>query len=219
MKKLVTIILLGAIACTLLTSCNKATPMEETTDAPSIIEEETLSEEGSKAGTIANSTTETTTNESAAAETTKATAAETTTKKITESQGSFSASSVAAYAGGVALTPGKAYSEAAFGTPISTTQAPSCHFDGMDNIYTYSGYTLYTYTNGSSQIIYTVEITSPSIKTAAGIGVGDSLDKVLSAYGTNYASLNDYAVEYTAGGKTMFISLENNKVSMIELSV
>ena len=33
----------------------------------------------------------------------------------------------------------------ALGTPTDTTEAPSCHYDGMDIIYTYDHISVYTY--------------------------------------------------------------------------
>ena len=133
--------------------------------------------------------------------------------------GSFSGADMSISISGVRMSPNSNWASysSALGEPSSVTQAPSCHFDGMDNIYEYSGFSVYTYRNGGEDYVYNIEITSSSIATDKGIHVGSSEADVLSAYGDGYANRSDSLIEYRSGAQSMYISLSGGTVSMIEL--
>lgn len=103
------------------------------------------------------------------------------------------------------------------GTPESVEQAPSCHYDGNDTLYYYTGYTLYTYRDGENDILYTIELNSADAKTSLDIAVGQSQDDVVSAYGENYKSQGKY-IEYSISNSAYlkFIFDDSNIVTMIE---
>lgn len=133
--------------------------------------------------------------------------------------GSFSGADMSISISGVRMSPNSNWASysSALGEPSGVTQAPSCHFDGMDNIYEYSGFSVYTYRNGGEDYVYNIEITSSSIATDKGIHVGSSEADVLSAYGDSYANRSDSLIEYRSGAQSMYISLSGGTVSMIEL--
>lgn len=134
------------------------------------------------------------------------------------SGGSFSSGDIKITVNGVSMRPNTAWSEysSALGAPSNTTQAPSCHFDGMDNIYEYSGFSVYTYRDGGEDYVYNIEVTSSSYSTNKGIRVGSSEGDVISAYGTSYANKSDSLIEYRSGSKSIYFSLNGGKVSMME---
>ena len=183
---------------------SESAPVMQTTRAETTTKQETT--------TKAEDERKTTTSPAPASTTAAATAAQTV------SSGSFSASDVACTIGGVSIRPNVKWSsyKDSFGTPSSTQQAPSCHFDGMDNIYYYNGFAIYTYMNGSESYVYDIEITSPSISTGKGIRVGSTADAVIAAYGTGYASKSDSLIEYRSGSQSIYFTLSGGNVSVIE---
>lgn len=234
MKKSVIVISVLALFILLLAACDKtAEPDEPSSEQDfSVVNTEELSSEENEQRSAAETTAaetrpdETTTAEketTRAAETTAAitaapeTQAPKTTVK-TQSGGSFSASDLSVVINGVSVKPGQSFESvsSSFGTPSATTNAPSCHYDGMDTIYEYGGFSVYTYASSGGNIIYDIEVTSPSIPTKKGVSVGDSADKVLSAYGDGYSSKTDSLIEYRSGSESLYFSLSGGAVTMIE---
>lgn len=72
---------------------------------------------------------------------------------------------------------------AALGDPVSYYEAKSCAFDGLDKIYSYSGFDMNTYPSGDKDYVSAVVFRDDSVSTAEGISIGDSLEKVKQAYG------------------------------------
>lgn len=142
----------------------------------------------------------------------------TTQPPTTAASGSFGASDIKCTVNGVTVTPGTKWSlyEESLGAPDSTEQAPSCHFDGMDVIYGYDGFKIYTYQNDGESYVYDVEVSSPSIKSDKGVGVGSSADDVIAAYGEGYATRSESLIEYRSGSNAIYFSLEGGKVSLME---
>lgn len=134
------------------------------------------------------------------------------------STGSFSSGDLSVSINGVRMRPNTAWSSYSdsLGSPSSVTQAPSCHFDGMDNIYEYGGFSIYTYRSGGEDYVYDIEISSSSIATDKGIRVGSSADDVLAAYGDGYATYSDAMIEYRSGSQSLYFSLSGGTVSLIE---
>ncbi len=135
-------------------------------------------------------------------------------------KGSFVSADAAAVINGKSVAPGAKYASvsSAFGSPSSVTQAPSCHYNGTDNIYTFSGFTVYTYFSGSDEIIYDVEITSSSFSTAKGVKTGDSAERVKEYYGSPSSESEDF-MEYVSGAVHLGFYLSSGTVNTIELTV
>lgn len=234
MLKLRKIISLFCVMATLVlcaTACSDTVVEEQTTEAEAEIIE-TVSETESEVETteaetttevetttVAETTTKAVTTTVATTEaTTKAPVKETTTKAPTSASGTFSAADIGCTIKGVYIKPDTKWSNysSALGKAVNEVQAPSCHFDGMDTIYEYNGFSIYTYLNNNVAYVYDIEITSSSIATPKGIKVGSSTEDVLAAYGNGYAFMNDYTIEYSQGTKSIYFTLNNGKVSMIE---
>lgn len=72
---------------------------------------------------------------------------------------------------------------AALGEPASYFEAASCAFEGLDKIYTYNGFEIDTYPARDTDLVSAVILKDDSVTTAEGICIGDSLEKLLAAYG------------------------------------
>lgn len=69
------------------------------------------------------------------------------------------------------------------GEPLSYFEAPSCAFEGIDKIYTYSSFEVETYPMDGKDFVSMVTFKDDSITTPEGVAIGDSVDKVKEVYG------------------------------------
>lgn len=241
MKKIICIALVLVFTTLAFTSCTSkgsddvttTTTQPETTQeaAYAIVSDKADGEtsapttaKANKETTTASKTTakNTTTTTKAAPNTTPATKAPSTkaqTQKTTEKKGSFSSSDASLKIKGKTVKAGSKYANysSAFGTANSVTQAPSCHYSGMDNIYSFSGFTVYTYFSGSDEIIYDVEVTSSSYSTSKGVKVSDSVSRIKECYGNPKSESSDF-IEYTSGSTHLSFYISGGKVNTIEIS-
>lgn len=106
---------------------------------------------------------------------------------------------------------------AALGTPTNTTEAVSCHYEGMDTIYEYDGFTLYTYQKEGAQILYSVELLDAAYKTAEGAAVGMSKSAVQALYSDLSCEELANSLCYTyPNGQQLFFHFSDDAVSCIE---
>ncbi len=68
------------------------------------------------------------------------------------------------------------------GEPASYFEAASCAFEGLDKMYTYSGFEIDTYPVGDKDYVSSVILKDDSVSTAEGICIGDSLEKLQQTY-------------------------------------
>lgn len=101
------------------------------------------------------------------------------------------------------------------GEPASYFEAASCAFEGLDKIYTYSGFELNTYPMGEKDYVSTVVIRDDSVTTAEGITIGSSLEEVQQAYPGESTEEEGMLVYEKDGMKLCFI-MQNNEVISIE---
>mgnify|MGYP002512597857 FL=1 len=101
----------------------------------------------------------------------------------------------------------------ALGEPASYFEAASCAFEGLDKIYTYNGYEIDTYPAQERDLVSAVILKDDSVSTAEGICIGDSLEKLLEAYGEG-AQENGMLVYSRDGMKLCFILQEDSVVSI-----
>ena len=132
---------------------------------------------------------------------------------------SESLSAAVALPAGEKVTVGAALSEeqrTALGEPFRTEQAPSCHFEGMDTIYVYDGFSLYTYREGDADVLYLLEITGAGVKSPEGIRIGDTAGAVQKACGEPDEA-DDYTMTYSLkDGVTLNFYLTDGAVSSFE---
>ena len=72
------------------------------------------------------------------------------------------------------------------GEPDNYAESTSCAFEGLDKIYSFKGFDLYTYPDGDKDRVSSVYFTDNSAKTPTGIGLGSTVDELLEAYGNDY---------------------------------
>ncbi len=104
----------------------------------------------------------------------------------------------------------------ALGEPQEVVQAPSCHYDGSDSIYTYQGFALYTYMQGDKSILYSVEVTDADLATPEGAKTDMTRAEIQRIYGDAYEEV-PAGIAYSIGdGMTLTFRLTEDKVTLIE---
>ncbi|MCL2708155.1 MAG: hypothetical protein FWF03_03460 [Defluviitaleaceae bacterium] len=73
------------------------------------------------------------------------------------------------------------------GEARSVFESPSCAFDGIDRIYSFPGFEIYTYPEGETDIVYLIYFRDDSVATPEGIYLGLTIDEAIAAYGDGYA--------------------------------
>lgn len=97
------------------------------------------------------------------------------------------------------------------GEAVEVMEAPSCHFDGNDTIYTYDDVTLYVYQDGEMNVLYIIEITADGVITNTGVTVGMSREEVVEVYNAEYDEYGTI-IEYTFEDTTVAISFDDSGV-------
>ena len=103
----------------------------------------------------------------------------------------------------------------ALGDPLEYFESESCAFHGLDKIYTYGGFRIYTYPVDEVDYIQNVELVDDSVSTQEGIYIGSSADDVKKAYGESDEVINAEWV-YTKGDSTLHFIFTDEKVVSIE---
>lgn len=101
----------------------------------------------------------------------------------------------------------------ALGEPMHYFESPSCAFQGIDRVYTYNGFELYTYTDGDNdtEYVFTVAFMNDGVETNEGITLGNKLEEVISKYGDNYTKEGE-KYTYTDTNTTLSFVLEKDEV-------
>lgn len=105
------------------------------------------------------------------------------------------------------------------GDDYEYSESISCAYDGLDKIYTYDNFSIYTYPDGDQDYVLEVEVLGGSYETGKGIKIGSSRADVIKAYGDKYLEdgvllyynkTND-AADTTA--PMLYFVMENDKVT------
>lgn len=107
---------------------------------------------------------------------------------------------------------------AALGEPNSYFEAASCAFEGLDKMYTYSGFELDTYPTGDKDFVSAVVLKDDSVATPEGVVIGDSKSKLESVYGTASSTTDTLAVYEKDGMELRFILSGDSIVSIEYMS-
>ena len=96
--------------------------------------------------------------------------------------------------------------------PMHYFESPSCAFQGIDRVYTYNGFELYTYTDGDdeTEYIFSVVFMNDSVETNEGITIGSKLEDVISKYGDDFTQ-EGKKYTYTDSNTTLSFVLENDE--------
>jgi hypothetical protein len=120
--------------------------------------------------------------------------------------------------GDVTVTAGEAFTaemKTALGEPVSTEEAPSCHYEGMDTVYVYDGFSIQTYRKGDADQVAVVTIESPAYPTDKGVKIGDDSDAVKKAYGAAVEETPYYVVYTLNDTVSLTFELKNGTVALI----
>ncbi len=101
------------------------------------------------------------------------------------------------------------------GEPVSYFESESCAFEGLDKIYTYSGFELDTYPKGGKDYVSAVVLTDDTVSTPEGIAIGDSAEKVKEAYPGEYTEICSM-LRYEKDGMTLSFVIQDEEVISIE---
>ena len=102
----------------------------------------------------------------------------------------------------------------ALGEPLDRFEAPSCAFDGIDRIFFYRGFELFTYPVGDEDFILSVSLTDDSVTTTAGVYLGMTYEDMTAAHGEDYVqNLGQYT--YTQGQASLSFIIENDEITAI----
>ena len=72
------------------------------------------------------------------------------------------------------------------GSDYQYSESISCAYDGMDKIYAYKDFSLYTYPDGDKDYVLEVEVLGGDYAPDKGIKIGSSREDVIKAYGEKY---------------------------------
>jgi len=124
------------------------------------------------------------------------------------------------FIGGKKIKPGDDIENAveARGSDYEYSEAISCEHDGMDKTYSYNNVEFYTYPDGSADRIDEIMLITPDYQTYKGIGVNDSLEKVIDAYGAGYSDKNEYYITYEGPGGALRFYLTGDTVTGVSIA-
>jgi hypothetical protein len=104
---------------------------------------------------------------------------------------------------------------ASLGKWIDYDESTSCAFVGLDKIYVYHGFEIYTYPTEGKDFVSSIRLYDDTVATEKGIRIGDTRDAVIAAYGTPDQTY-DTSVTYETKRMYLQFSLENDIVTDIQ---
>lgn len=101
------------------------------------------------------------------------------------------------------------------GNPSNYFEAEACAFPGLEKVYTFSGFDIYTYEKDDVDYIASVVLTDDTVATSEGVYLFSNGDEVFETYGEDYTQdLVSYTYEDT-NAQLVFL-IEDEEVTSIE---
>lgn len=101
------------------------------------------------------------------------------------------------------------------GSYTNYAESKSCAFKGLDKIYSYAGFDLYTYPVDGVDYVNSIYLSDGTVSTQEGIHIGSTLDDMLAAYGDGYTE--EYGVyQYAKDKSTLSFIVTDNVIEAIE---
>ena len=101
-----------------------------------------------------------------------------------------------------------------YGDSYTYFESPSCAFQGMDKVYTYTSFLVRTYPVNDVDYILSIELRDDSVATPEGIYIGCTEEQVRSTYGEP-TSEKTGGLEYTDGSCTLSFVISGGNVTAI----
>lgn len=102
----------------------------------------------------------------------------------------------------------------ALGSDYQYFESNSCAYQGMDKIYAYTFFSVYTYPSGDKDMISSVELKSDTLQTAEGIRIGSKESDVDEKYGSNF-TVNGITRSYEIGDTKLSFVITDGVVTGI----
>jgi len=102
----------------------------------------------------------------------------------------------------------------ALGEPQNYFEAPSCAFEGVDKIFYYSGFELFTYPVDGDDFISSINLTDDSVTTFEGVYLGLTFDDMIAAYGEDH-DRNFGQYTYILGDSLLSFLIEDDVITVI----
>ncbi len=94
-------------------------------------------------------------------------------------------------------------------------ESESCAFEGLDKVYSYSGFKVNTYEEDGVDYILSVVFSNDTVENAEGITIGSSKDAVLAAYGDPTSETTSSLV-YEKDGTQLVVGISNDSVASLQ---
>ena len=98
------------------------------------------------------------------------------------------------------------------------SETASCAFEGIDKTYTYDHFEVTTYPKDNKDIIGNIYFLDKDVKTKEGVGISDSIDKVIATYGSDYKQ-EGTLFKYQKGDMELKFIIEDDLVTSIEYAL
>lgn len=95
-------------------------------------------------------------------------------------------------------------------------EAASCGYSGLDKIYTYSTFEIYTYPDGEKDYVLYIDLLEGA-KTNRSIEIGSTLAELTGAYGEGFEKQGQNYI-YKLGDKTLSFKVKDDAVAEVEYS-
>jgi len=103
---------------------------------------------------------------------------------------------------------------AALGSDYNYFESDSCAYQGKDKVFTYPHFAIYTYPDGDTDMVSSIELKSDVAATEEGIRLGATQADVTAAYGDNYEEVSG-VFKYTKGDCVLSFIFSDGEVSGI----
>lgn len=120
---------------------------------------------------------------------------------------------------GVNVVPGIKFDESKISDDAEISEIPSCAFDGVDKVYTYSNVEITVAEINGTPTVYSVYFKDDTISTNEGVKISDSKDLMLEKYGEDYKNTLSNKYDYTKGNVELSFIVENDIVTGIEYTL
>ncbi len=118
---------------------------------------------------------------------------------------------------GANVTPGKYFNEKSVEKEAKKSVLPSCAFAGNDTVFTYDNMEMMTNQQNDKLLIYSIFFIDDTVETNEGVKIGDSKNKMIEVYGTDYVDDISLCTYTDKGGKIILnFQIENDTITGIE---